>query len=375
MNMLLKEYSNFKKLNLLIYFIYKRDTREKMDYSYPLLRACAEGNESEVIRLIEGCDVNFVDVNSGNTPLFLATSRQNMKIVALLLGKGSSTLFRNKNGETALYRAVKLGNLEIINMIIEATSEEKRLELVNIPKFLGKTPLHVAAKKNNPDMVSLLLKLGADVNAKTCLGDTPIFFVLRNILDRQKMLEIYHILVKNGASICHKNNNEETILHQIVPCVGMNQIVEKIIEYEPKIANVKDRHGNTLLHIAILHGKNYSIFLMKYSDVNARNNFGFTPLHYACNICWHTHLKLVAELLKNGAKINEQDSCGDTPLHLVCKEKSLYKTEACIIEILIANGADTTIRNNDSKLAFDYMPQHPLFDVFLKWKPIKLSII
>jgi ankyrin repeat protein len=36
------------------------------------------------------------------------------------------------------------------------------------------TPLHIAARKNNTDVMEVLVHHGADVNARNCFGDTPL---------------------------------------------------------------------------------------------------------------------------------------------------------------------------------------------------------
>ena len=45
---------------------------------------------------------------------------------------------------------------------------------------IGRTPLHFAARDNEVEMVELLLKHGADVNAKQNSGLTPLRVAMRN---------------------------------------------------------------------------------------------------------------------------------------------------------------------------------------------------
>jgi ankyrin repeat protein len=62
------------------------------------------------------------------------------------------------------------------------------------------------------------------------------------------------------------------------------------------------------------------------TDVNAKNECGWTPLHYA-------ETKEIAELLiAKGADVNVKDKRGFTPLHNADNKE--------IAELLIANGAD-----------------------------------
>ena len=42
--------------------------------------------------------------------------------------------------------------------------------LINVDRNVGSTPLIIAAKLNNTDIISLLIKNGADVNAQNMAG-------------------------------------------------------------------------------------------------------------------------------------------------------------------------------------------------------------
>ena len=57
-----------------------------------------------------------------------------------------------------LRAAVRKGDIPRIRMLIEGGTS------VNVTDPLGRTALHLAAEKNNAEMVSALLELRADVN-------------------------------------------------------------------------------------------------------------------------------------------------------------------------------------------------------------------
>ena len=72
------------------------------------------------------------------------------------------------------------------------------------------------------------------------------------------------------------------------------------------------------------------------ADVNAKNNDGDTPLHFAAS----RDYKKVQMLLSAGADVNAKDKNGDTPLHRAAKND--HKE---IAELLIAKGANVNARN------------------------------
>ncbi len=96
-------------------------------------------------------------------------------------------------------------------------------------------------------------------------------------------------------------------------------------------AGLKDGGNVTPLHAARgrSHPQVVEFLSTQYCDVNARNLFGYTPLHVACNrigtrseIGPHLESNIVDTvkllLACNDIEINAQNDDGSTPLHLAC---------------------------------------------------------
>jgi ankyrin repeat protein len=54
--------------------------------------------------------------------------------------------------------------------------------------------------------------------------------------------------------------------------------------------------------------------LVAGTDVNAKNKYGWTPLHNAAGLNGHGHKEIVELLIANGADVNAKDNVGKTPL-------------------------------------------------------------
>jgi len=82
------------------------------------------------------------------------------------------------------------------------------------------------------------------------------------------------------------------------------------------------------------------------ANVGKADDLGNTPLHYAANA---GHVDAVQALVNTyGAPVNAVNSAGDTPLH-----KAAARGHAEVVKILIAAGADKTIKNALGQTADD----------------------
>uniref|UniRef100_A0A1B6LPG5 Uncharacterized protein n=1 Tax=Graphocephala atropunctata TaxID=36148 RepID=A0A1B6LPG5_9HEMI len=87
--------------------------------------------------------------------------------VKMLLAKGTCVDARDNAGYTALHYAVRKGNTSMCKLLLAAGAS------VNVTTKAGlATPLHRAAMEGHMDVISLLLKSGADPLAKDAEGRT-----------------------------------------------------------------------------------------------------------------------------------------------------------------------------------------------------------
>ena len=84
------------------------------------------------------------------------------------------------------------------------------------------------------------------------------------------------------------------------------------------------------------------------SPVNARNEDGFTPLHYAAGNS--TTPAIVTALLDAGAEVNARTENGWTPLHVA----AAARTTPAFVTALLDAGADARAVDKDGRKPLDY---------------------
>ncbi len=122
-----------------------------------------------------GADVKLAN-RQGLTPLALAASNGSAAMVKLLLDSGADVNAFDPANETPLMAVARVGNLDAVRVVLEhgATLDAKD------PQF-EQTALMVAVRENHPQVVRLLIELGANVNAKTRIGVTPPFILPNSV--------------------------------------------------------------------------------------------------------------------------------------------------------------------------------------------------
>ena len=138
------------------------------------------------------------------TPLMLALLENANKVAALLLAHGADVNFQAENGFTPLFLAVASGleGSEEVENRVTTTDEIVALLLIygadvnakitgtksEYADLSGFTPLHIAAVSNNAKVVTMLIEHGAEVNAETDDGTTPLAFAIEE--DAQQAVKI-----------------------------------------------------------------------------------------------------------------------------------------------------------------------------------------
>jgi len=141
-------------------------------------------------------------------------------------------------GDRALTRAASRGSARDIRNLIETGAD------VNVTGRSGLTPLHNASHECKPEVVNMLLRNGADLDAcDTETGLRPL-----HMAAKKGCLQACELLVRHGAEINAQTHKGATALH-LAAHAGHAEVVLLLLKF---LANymLQDVHGRTALHYA-----------------------------------------------------------------------------------------------------------------------------
>ncbi|KAE8164757.1 hypothetical protein BDV40DRAFT_310450 [Aspergillus tamarii] len=143
----------------------------------PLSWAAENGLESFVGILLSRGAATDVDGEAIDTPLTLASRNGHTAIAKLLLDNGANTEARDGYGRSPLSRALMIKDIDTVNAIlsknpdIEARDDSGWTPLMHA---IAWTPRGYENPSEQEDVVEMLIQHGADVNARSLNGETPL---------------------------------------------------------------------------------------------------------------------------------------------------------------------------------------------------------
>lgn len=237
--------------------------------------------------------------------------------------------FKNKDGCTPLLTAAYSGKVDDIQILIKAGAD------IDARDNKGRSPLHAAACKGNATALSALIKAGADIEAKDNDGVTPLMAAASSA-----HAEAQSILLQAGAQ------DRCTPLMAAIHDGNVNK-VEALLKEGVDI-ETKDGHGMPPLLLATEKNNTemVDLLLKARAGTDTRNKQGKTALMIAAE---SGNVELVKALLKAGATIEAKDKQGKTPLVYAAESGKVD-----VIEALLEAGAEADVPDHKGNTPLMY---------------------
>ncbi len=327
---------------------YEQVVRRKklaMELAGPLREAVEQSDAVEVARLLAaGADPNVSGWRGyGRLPLYHAIAHGDLPMVQQLLSAGADPncadtsadfdgeiLLRDGYTEgltlpNFLFSAIKYNQPEILQLLIRNGADVHRTD------SQGRTPLHIAVGYSDRSM-KLLLAAGADVAAVDREGNTP--------LHETEVLRKAELLVSKGADVSARNRLGQTPLHRMAGAWAGPDAMAFLVNRGASVKAV-DARGRTPLHYATEH--DYSsrttldrlkLLIDSGADVKAVDSEGNTPLHGVISD------EIAALLISKGANVNARNALEQTPFLCVAGQQPLIRP---VLQLLLDHGASADV--------------------------------
>lgn len=230
--------------------------------------------------------------------------------------------------DTRLLESVTSGDLNAVKQCVESIAD------INAVNKDDETALMVASKMGYLEIVKYLVDNDFEVNARVTFGNETALI----LASQYGHLEIVNFLISRGAEKNAQDYFGFTAL-MWASVRGYFKIVQCLVECGAN-ANIINRDGWSALEMS----KTDEIweYLSQTTD-NINNN------HALINFAINGNLEKIKYFLEQGANINATSSCGCTSLMLASKYRYLD-----ILKYLVESGADINIRDRYGKTALNY---------------------
>lgn len=273
---------------------------------------------------------------NGRAVLLWATGGCDADLIKALLKNIADVHKLNCDGENLLFAAGKLGQANLLEVLLE----EKRVN-PNQMDSNGETLLSVVARTGLRQTIIVLLAWGANPNLANSNGETPLFIVAR-----EGQLEVVQILLQAKANLNQLSEDQKTKL--LMTAVHRNNLgfVQFFIERGAN-PNLQDSNGQTPLFVAAKNRRldMTQVLLEQGADLNLLSEADKVELFI--NAVKGKNLKLVQQMLKKEVGILTRDYQGK-PLFL----SVIGMCDVPMVRVMLQNILDLNQPNFDRERLF-----------------------
>uniref|UniRef100_A0A8C6XN30 Uncharacterized protein n=1 Tax=Naja naja TaxID=35670 RepID=A0A8C6XN30_NAJNA len=315
----------------------------------PLHRAAEKGHDKAVNRLLQaGANMYSLD-QEGRTPFHLANQNQHMHILRNILKEEAR---RHKNQHNFLHRAALKDDSDLVQVLLKngalvdardergqtalsyavSQGHEKTVKVLGLSSEAMVSALFKAVEKDLHGIVAALIERGTDINVRNEEQHTPLL-----VACKMGKIKSAKVLIEKGANLKDKAPNLNSPLHLAVEA-GAFSIAQMLLQkgIDP---NITAQGNQTPLHVAAIYNRGALVDLLIEggAKIDAVTTELFTPLHVASD---KGHTDVALKLLQHKANVHLKNK--KTPLHLAAEHG-----HSNLIDFLLSNGSAINALDNN----------------------------
>jgi ankyrin repeat protein len=255
------------------------------------------------------------DPFSGETALIAQVQLGEYENAKRLLQAGADPNAATAGGERALLIASKAGREDLVELIAGFKADlDKGYDLHGLTR--GMTALHSASEVGHLAVVQVLVKVGANVEAKDKDRWTSL-----HVASKSGHAAVVQTLLQHGGEMAATNKYVKTALDWAERCDDEVKKEEVKVVFAQHFAQVDitDQNKNMLLLVLSRLGvaSRLPAVLLAGADLKHTDEDGWTSFHVASR---EGHAAVVQTLLQHGADVAATDNDGWTSFHVTSRE-------------------------------------------------------
>ena len=310
----------------------------------PLIAAATFGNYSLIKILLEnGADTDLRDNFFGNTALIAAAIKNCPDIVSELLMKGADETIKNNEEMSAIEKAEQRNNTDVVRIF----------SLRHQPESLCQEMM-TAARAGNARLMSGLITLGADLEARDEARDTALHIAARKGLDGVVLalldqgikvdvrgdsqrtalivaskfghLTIVRILMDAGADARLEDEDEKCALEEAVENNNLNIVLELLDRGVKKDPGSFDLQSPSDLKVELTGFRDAAVMgmILDKNMIERNNEISAESLKAATE---NGSVNVVKDLLERGACLDHRPGVGETPFQIAVRLPQIKRDE------------------------------------------------
>jgi 26S proteasome non-ATPase regulatory subunit 10 len=320
----------------------------------PVHIAVMKDNVALLQKLIQS-GATQLDQKTYETALHVAARAPSLQCLRWLLDNNiNSARDRDCKGSTPCHYAVVYSNLEALEILLNHNPKEKK-ELSEIKDDNGLTIMGLATLQNDLQMVQWTVeRFPGLAHIRDNRGNLPIHLAAAG-----GSLGIVKLLVNRYGSKYAEESGTEKKFQPLYYAVdkGHIDIVKYLIDEVKVDPLAKAQGGMTTLHAAVTaHQVQITEWLVEKlgpGRILERSDDGATLLHLAAAEGLADLLQFLIDHLQDKSSINVKDDLASTPAH----DAAEFGEHSTLL-VLLKNGADITMLNQNTETPFDLAVQN-----------------